>query len=117
MPREANLLKQKVALQVLTGVVMTTRVGRPPLGTGRARGGWQVGLNTLDDVERGMVDRTGQRSINVGSTVIDAAKTGDDIVISNSVNYSKYLNDGTDKMAGDHMVERTVADVSAQFEG
>lgn len=106
-----NAFKQKIALQVLEGVVMTTRVD-----TGRARAGWQTTLGVPSERRPRVSDKSGRIPLNAGRQEIMRAKEGDDIWITNNVSYIRYLNYGTDSRIGDFMVERTLSRVQSQTE-
>jgi hypothetical protein len=110
VPEKANLVKQKVALQLLFGVVMLTRVD-----TGRARGGWSVSLRHPSSKDTKLLDKGGNNVRMRGKGSIEASKPGEDIYINNPVVYVPILNDGDKNRTGDHMVERTMARVGAQF--
>ena len=109
VPEQANIVKQKIALDLLTGVVMLIRVD-----TGRARGGWQVSLRSPSDRETGRLDKVGTKTIAHGTRTIESVKPWDDIYLNNPVVYAAVLNDGDEHRTGDHMVERTLARVGAQ---
>ena len=109
--RLGNEFKQKIALQILTGVVMLTRVD-----TGRARGGWQVTVNKPSERVLKTSDKNGSATIKKGTNKVLDSEEGEDIWVTNNVSYIKYLNYGTDKIVGDHMVERTLSRVQSQTE-
>ena len=93
---------QKISLEIDRGLVLTTRVR-----TGRARGGWNVGINNVNLAEP-QEDKTGQLTLSENKGNIKLARLGDTVYLSNNVEYIKHLNDGTNKMTGDFMVEKTL---------
>ena len=111
LPKEINEFKQKVAFQVLNGLVMLTRVD-----TGRARGGWQVTLAIPAIGESGTLDKNGSSTVEREAIRVLESRYGEDIYITNNVHYIVWLNYGTTTREGDHFVERVLADVESQFE-
>lgn len=109
VPEQANLVKRKVALQVLEGVV-----DRTPVDTGRARGAWQVELNGPAAGVRDL-DANGGSTITAGAARIEGAEPGDDIHVTNNVPYIRRLEHGHSRQAPGGMVEATLADVGGQF--
>ena len=110
IPERANDIKRKVALQILSGVVERT-----PVDTGRARGNWQVETNVRPSGVLESEDVGGGSTIAAGAAVIADAQPGDDIWISNNLDYIGRLNDGSSKQAPAGMIETTLADVGSQF--
>jgi hypothetical protein len=111
VPEEVNKVKRAVALQLLVSVVQDTRVD-----TGRARGGWSVALDEASTRKLKRLDKTGNHVVALGSRKIAEAEFGQDIWISNNVQYIDYLNSGTETRTGDFMVERALVTASAQFQ-
>jgi hypothetical protein len=111
LPETANQVKRVIALQLLTDIVLLTRVD-----TGRARGGWLVTLGEATDRVAKRLDKSGNQAISVGENIIAKVEDGQDIWLSNNVVYAKYLNDGTEHTTGDFMVERALVKASAQFQ-
>lgn len=93
---------QKLALDIDRGVVLST-----PVDTGRARGGWNVGINNvnLDEAEP---DKTGRNTISANETMIQRADLDDVIFVSNNVDYIEYLEDGSSDQAPNGMVAKTL---------
>ena len=110
MPEEANKIKRIIGLQLLTDVVLMTRVD-----TGRARGGWTVTLDEPTSKQLKRTDKTGNHVIGVGANKVGEAEFGQDIWINNNVTYIKYLNNGTETRVGDFMVERALTKANSQF--
>lgn len=104
------LVQQKVALQLLTGVVNMT-----PVLTGRARGNWQVtiGAPTTAAVER--TDKDGGPTISEGSATIQSITTLGTIYLTNNLPYIVELEKGSSKQAPQGMVQVTLDRVSSQF--
>ena len=69
-------------------------VKRTPVDTGRARGGWQVTLNTPAAGSGTSSDAEGQGTVTSGASVISAAKPFQVIWISNNVEYIRILEEG-----------------------
>jgi len=110
LPAIALQVSQKIALDGLTRVV-----NRTPVDTGRARGGWQVGLGAEPEDETGREDKDGNPTIADGSDVIDRAEPFQSIAIANNVEYIEFLEDGTSQQAPEGMVAVTLAELETIF--
>ena len=114
----ADLVVRKVALEVLTRVVMMS-----PVDTGRFRGNWTVSIGSVDssvsaeDKSRvlgaivpasGDVDPSGGATIARGSAVIPGASAGQSIFITNNLPYARRLEHGWSKQAPAGMVRVVV---------
>ena len=102
-------LTSAVSLAVLRGVVLMTRVK-----TGRARGGWQLGVGSEPKTSRLTVDPDGTSTINQAAGRLRAAVATQPyapVFITNNVIYIMHLND----KVGDKMIERTLAEVAVAF--
>lgn len=87
---ELPAFQQKLAIDVLTGVVEGT-----PVLTGHARFGWQVSLDQpIEDTIDG-VDKDGGPTISRGAAVISQARPFSVIYISNNVPYILELEEGS----------------------
>lgn len=93
---------QKVCLDIDKGVVLAT-----PVDTGRARGGWNVGINNVN-LEETKQDKSGRDTISENEQTIQTADFGDSVFISNNVDYITYLEDGSSDQAPNGMVAKTV---------
>lgn len=107
-------LVKKVALAVDQAVVLST-----PVDTGRARSNWRVGVGSP---ERGTIEpyAPGNR-LGVGETAnasaalaqakgaIPTRRQGQDIYISNNLDYIEPLNEGSSAQAPAQFVEEAVA--------
>ena len=105
------MIQQKVALQLLTGIVNMT-----PVLTGRARGNWQVtiGQPTTTDLPE-TYDKVGQETIQKGSSTIQSLTTLGAIYLTNNLPYIQALEDGSSTQAPSGMVTVTLDRVSSQF--
>ena len=109
--REANALKRKIALDLLAGVVEMT-----PVKTGRARGNWQVTLNTPAEGETGREDEDGRSTIADGQVAALGALPGDDIWIVNNVPYMWPLEHGHSRVQAPHgMLAVTLARIESVY--
>jgi len=93
VPRGVDLIVKKVSGAALAAVVTAT-----PVDTGRARGGWQVGLG-LAPSGRTSEDRAGASTIAKGTSTISRRGTEQTVFISNNVEYIGFLNDGSSAQA------------------
>lgn len=119
--QHVQLLK-KVALELLTRIVEKT-----PVDTGRARGNWQVAVNTgagSADISR--IDKSGEAeaslsqgtsvSIDAGYSALADLKPFSTIVIFNNVEYIVALEHGhSQRQAPQGMVALSIAEVESQF--
>lgn len=113
---------QKIAMQVLRGVVMKT-----PVDTGRARSNWHVSLSAPDLSEReayapgsglGLGEGgNAAATITAGSATIETAPAYGMIYLSNGLPYIMRLETGWSQQAPAGMVKMTLDEVTAQFGG
>ena len=96
------LVVQQVALDVDKGVVLQT-----PVDTGRARGGWNVGINNVNLSDTGE-DKSGAKTIAENESTITRADHSDAIFISNNVDYIEELEKGSSDQAPQGMVAKTL---------
>ena len=106
------LIKQKIAMQALSGVTL-----KMPVDEGRARGNTNVAINEIDTSVTFVVDPSGTATIQRGQAVIFS---DDDpfsvITVSNSVPYINRLENGWSKQAPNGMFAVTVAEIQTQFQ-
>lgn len=124
VPAQANQFFRLVALKILRGVVLKT-----PVDTGRARGNWQVAINTeptavlskkdasspKHKVGESPIAGAGEETVKDGVSDISKAVIGDTIFITNNVPYVLYLEEGTDKIPPQKMLAHTLQEVEAEF--
>ena len=85
----ADLVRKKVALEILTRVVLKT-----PVDTGRARGNWQVGESAIGQ-QTSTLDPGGTAAIEAGGALINATPPEQtSIFITNSLPYIEVLENG-----------------------
>jgi hypothetical protein len=103
--------RAKVVTDVGTDIIRLTRVRKPggPITGGTARGGWQMTVGAPATGQTGRKVRgDGAQMIAEETRGLDTAPLGETSYWSNNVHYIRYLNDGTDRFAGDRMVQRAV---------
>jgi hypothetical protein len=88
-PQAVGLLVKTLAFTALDRLIKRTAVD-----VGRAKGGWQVALNTIREGETGAVDPGGAKALAAGKTVIGSAAPFDAVFMSNSVPYIMVLERG-----------------------
>jgi hypothetical protein len=93
----------RTAAAVNQAVIIAT-----PVDTGRARNNWQVDLGQAPTSELEPEDRSGQAAISRNNETIQARQPGQDIYISNNVQYIQRLNDGWSAQAPENFVEKAV---------
>ncbi len=96
-------VQRAVAMTALKHCVLNT-----PVDTGRARGGWQVGIDSVPAGERAH-DKSGADTMRQNIPQVNG--TGHVVNIANNVEYITYLEHGTDKMAPHAMVDRAIISV------
>lgn len=110
---QAKTIFQKITLDLDRAVVLAT-----PVDTGRARGNWFPSLQrpssrVKDDVE----DKTGQSAINAQVGVVNRAKLGDTLWLTNNLPYVLVLENGSSKQAPMGMVDFNLERVAQQYGG
>lgn len=112
-PAEALRLFREVAKFVHRRVVDLT-----PVDTGRLRASWNmsIGAANMKTAPMGQRSAADARSWALRtSAMADQAKLGDTIIISNSVEYADYVENGTPSMGGYFMLRQAVADLQARL--
>lgn len=109
---ETDRLVRKVALAVDASVVLAT-----PVDTGRARSNWIVNLGTassgvIEPRNPGLGGSTAgpnaRDAIEQGKAVVATYKAGQEIHITNNLDYIKKLNEGSSAQAPDGFIEEAV---------
>lgn len=81
---------------------------RTPVDEGRARGDWQITVDTLSRGSTDDVDPTGAKTIAAAVSILPAGQTaGKTVYLTNTMPYIRRLEQGHSKQ-GSHMIERTV---------
>lgn len=81
---------------------------RTPVDTGRARGGWQTSIGKAPGGSA--PDRTPEAAQQELEATASTLCLGDDVVISNAVEYIGPLEDGSSAQAPNGMIKTTVAE-------
>ncbi len=97
IPEKVTELQKKIVLEALKRIVEKT-----PVDTGRARGNWQVAIDTpiSDVLER--TDKQGAETIQKGASAITDLPPFRVVWISNNLDYIEFLEDGSSKQTQDH---------------
>jgi len=104
----ANLIR-KVAFQLLDLIVRKT-----PVDTGRARGNWQVAVDT--EAGEATVDGGPAGAVTaIGLSKLASVKAFSTVVIYNNVEYIVFLEEGSSTQAPQGMVQISIAEVESQF--
>jgi hypothetical protein len=102
-----SIVLQKVALELLSRIVYKT-----PVDTGRARGNWQVTLDTpATGYNTDKKDGTGTAAIAEGVSVITQAPNDGLIWITNNLPYIERLENGWSNQAPAGMVKVALEEV------
>lgn len=112
VPKNANKMVRAVALSVDKYVVLAT-----PVDTGRARSNWQVSLNNAIMTQREPYSH-GKDGSTVGpntsaalqqcADTVAQRKDGEDVYITNNLDYITKLNDGWSRQAPAGFVQASV---------
>lgn len=89
VPGHVEQVQKYFAFEILRRVVKRT-----PVDTGRARGGWQVTLNSPSDKKSDTTDPSGGAAIEAGNSVIAGSQPFQVIWMSNNVDYIRILEEG-----------------------
>ena len=109
-PAIFRVVRNKVALQGLSGVVLKT-----PVDTGRARGNWQVTTGNPATGELDTTDKGGNGTMSNGNGTIASAEPFDVVYIANNLPYIERLEHGHSQQAPQGMLELTFQELVSQF--
>ena len=98
-----DLVVRKVSFDIMARVVMKT-----PVDTGRARGNWMCGIGTAPMEPSQALDTGGGKTIERVSTVIDGAKAGTVVFLTNTLPYILALEQGSSRQAPAGMLATTL---------
>ncbi len=102
-----------IAVIKTAAVINQTVVLATPVDTGRARGGWQVGIGFSPRGLNTPLDQSGSGTVSANRLTIGRRRPGQDIHIANNVDYIGFLNDGSSAQAPAGFVEAAVRQGSA----
>jgi hypothetical protein len=88
------------------GAILQTVILATPVDTGRARGGWQVGLGSSPRAQTGRLDRGGGAAIAAGRATLAGRRSEQTVFITNNVNYVVFLNQGSSAQAPANFVAK-----------
>ncbi len=109
-PAKFKVVRDKLALQGLSGVVRKT-----PVDTGRARGNWQVSTGSPASGDIDNEDSNGNGTISDGNGTIVSAPPFGVVYIANNLPYIERLENGHSKQAPAGMLELTFQELQSQF--
>lgn len=124
VPERIEKFTRKTATFVLKRVIKRTPKGDPSLWSsaslpppagyqpGRARGGWQVGVNRSTENDINRIDPEGDAALAAGLLVISTIKAFDRVIIYNNVPYILELEHGSSTQAPSGMVRLTVIEAN-----
>lgn len=119
-----DLVVQKVAMDMLSSLVMKSPVGNPDLWKqapppgyvgGRFRANWNVADSAPDTSTTDSIDANGSATLSEGQTKILSFKIGGTLYLTNSLPYAQPLEYGHSTQAPQGMVRLTVAETDAFF--
>lgn len=100
----SNEVVRRTALAINQAVVLAT-----PVDTGRARANWQVGIGEPVEETTTETDPSGGATVSRNNQVIGQSTPGQDIHLSNNLDYIEALNNGSSSQAPAGFVEEAVA--------
>lgn len=121
----ADLVVQKVTIDVARSVIMKSPVGNPELWKGKApagyvggrfRANWMFGVGQVDTTTTEDIDASGGSTLSKLAAAIGATGAGGVTYISNSLPYGPALEHGHSGQAPGGMVRVTVAEFSQFIE-
>lgn len=98
-----DLVTRKVALDIFTRVIRRT-----PVDTGRARGNWMCSVSNYTLQQTGVIDKSGSSAMTDAAKVVEQAKAGDIIYLTNTLPYILQLEEGSSQQAPQGMVSLTI---------
>lgn len=109
---QIKLAIQKLAMDILRDVVANT-----PVDTGRARGNWQVSFNQSPEIALLVSDKEGNKTVQTGIAKLEEimGQPLGVVYLTNNISYIQYLEEGTSKRGGKHMLHDAVEKARAQF--
>jgi hypothetical protein len=119
-----DIVVQKVAMDMLSSLVMKSPVGNPDLWKsapppgyvgGRFRANWHVTEGSADDWTTDTIDQSGGATISDGSQKILSFKIGGTLLLINNLPYGPVLEVGHSSQAPVGMVRITVAETDQFF--
>jgi len=91
---------RKLAFRIVRNVTLAT-----PVYTGRARGNWQVGIDTIKTSIVAINDKSGGITISSAASELAGVEGFNSIWITNNLPYISSLNDGSSTQAPKKFVE------------
>jgi len=86
-------------------------IKRTPVDTGRARGNWNLSIDTIDSSTIEETDRTGSTTLMKARSNVAPATIDDTVFIANGLPYIKRLENGWSEQAPKGMVRLTAAEL------
>lgn len=102
-----------VAVIKTAALINQTVVLATPVDTGRARGGWQIGIGFSPRGFNTPMDPNGSGTVSANRLKIGRRRSGQTIHIANNVEYIGFLNDGSSAQAPAGFVELAVRQAAA----
>jgi len=105
---ENKVLKTQERVTRLTGLALISElVFNTPVDTGRAKGNWNIDINTIDLTDR-EAEKDGSGSISRANSITASYKLNETIFVSNNLPYINRLNDGYSGQAPAGFVEAAI---------
>lgn len=103
-----DLVIRKIALDLFTRVIMKT-----PVKSGRARGNWQVAIESIPSGTLAIDDKAGTATLSKVTATTLGLKAGQTITLVNNLSYARKLEFGHSKQAPSGMVRTTLQEYGA----
>jgi hypothetical protein len=110
LPEQFVTFHRWVAMELLRRVVMKT-----PVDTGRARGNWQITIDTPADGETDVADRRGGRTVDAEGAKLGRVYFGCVVWLTNNVAYIISLEGGWSDQAPAGMLALSLQEISVSL--
>lgn len=119
--QRANIAKVKLAQAIAWNLIMAT-----PVDTSKALSNWLAALNNPKSkvikphfvgIDGSTHSQSSSMAYSMANAIVQRAKIGQTIYITNSVDYIDLLNEGYSKQAPVHFIEKTVNESVNQLKG
>jgi len=114
VPQEFRLFQRKIALDLLTKIVIKT-----PVDLGTLRGNWQVDIDTLPEGELDVKDKGGGDTIQKGLAQLSELRGPGSITqtvfLANNLPYAVPIEDGHSRRASMGMVALSIQEIETAF--
>lgn len=104
---KGDIFFRAVCMEVTRRAILMT-----PVDTGRLRGGWLVSIDKPDKRVSLAKDKNGAGTLFKADKKTAGMKMGNTCFITNNVEYAGYVEEGTSKRTGKHMLGLAIQEVA-----